>query len=201
MKREWRRERTLQRLLDATGQLIREKGCVQTTFTDIMERSGLSKGAIFHYVKGKDDLLGLVLRSGMEETNRRFYEAIERGRNDFQGPMNEIAAGLPELSAPDDAGNIIFRYLLGRSEEPGVAEVLAEFYRNSVGQSAEWISVGQRYGVIPQSVDAGKTAELFVLIAFGLRMRSGVAGEPFALSAEDVARFMRRTLQPGSGET
>ncbi|WP_027092074.1 TetR/AcrR family transcriptional regulator [Cohnella thermotolerans] len=66
MRRELKREQTLQLLLDTARQLIREKGCMKTTFSDIMERSGLSKGAIFHYVKGKDDLLGMLLRSGIE---------------------------------------------------------------------------------------------------------------------------------------
>jgi hypothetical protein len=99
-----------------------------------------------------------------------------------------------------DVANVIFRYLLGRSEEPGVGEILAEFYRNAVGKSVEWIAAGQSHGVIPQSVDANKTAELFVLLSFGLRMRSGVAGGPFSLTTEDVADFIQKTLQPEAGE-
>jgi len=200
MKRDLKREQTLQLLLGTTKRLIEEKGCNKTTFNDIMERSGLSKGAIFHYVKGKDDLLGLVLQSRMEETDERFFATIEGGRRDFDGPMSEIAAGLREQSEPGDVANHIFRYLLGRSEEPGVGEILARYYGRSVEMSAAWIEAGQSNGVIPASVDAKKTAELFVLLTFGLRMRSGVAAAPYALETRDVEAFIRRTLQAQSVE-
>lgn len=198
MKRELKREQTLQLLLDTTKRLIEEKGCVKTTFGDIMERSGLSKGAIFHYVNGKDELLSLVLQSSMEETDRRFFEAIDESRPNFQGPMDEIAADLHGLTEPGSVANRIFRYLLGRSEEPGVKEILGNFYSRTVQVSADWIKEGQKHSVIPSSVDADRTAELFVLLSMGMRMRSGVVDEPRHLTAEDVANFMRRTLQPES---
>ncbi|WP_175471903.1 helix-turn-helix domain-containing protein [Paenibacillus naphthalenovorans] len=43
-------QNTFQFILSTTEQLIKEKGCQQTTLQDIMERTGLSKGAIYHYV-------------------------------------------------------------------------------------------------------------------------------------------------------
>lgn len=195
MKRDLKREQTLRLLLNTTKQVIEEKGCVKTTFNDIMERSGLSKGAIFHYVKGKDDLLGLVLQSRMEETDERFFATIEGGRRDFDGPMSEIAAGLRQQSDPGDVANQIFRYLLGRSEEPGISEILARYYNRSVEMSAVWIEAGRSHGVIPASVDAKKTAELFVLLTIGLRMRNGVAAAPYALETQDVEAFIRMMLQ------
>lgn len=198
MKRDLKREQTLQLLLSTTRQLVEEKGCVKTTFSDIMERSGLSKGAIFHYVKGKDDLLGLVLQSRIEETDERFFAMIDGGRRDFEGPMSEIAAGLREQTEPGDIANVIFRYLLGRSDEPGVSEILSRYYERSVEMSAAWIEAGQSHGVIPHAVDARKVAELFVLLTFGLRMRSGVAAVPHALTTQDVEAFIRSTLQSKS---
>lgn len=198
MKREEKREQTLQLLLDTTRRLVQEKGCVKTTFGDIMERSGLSKGAIFHYVKGKDDLLGMVLQAEMEETDRQFFETIDSGRRDFQGPMNVIASGLPGMADPRDPTSLIFRYLLGRAEEPGVSDILGRYYGRTVEKSAEWIQAGQTYGVIPAAINAKKTAELFVLVTLGLRMRGGIPADPGALTADDVGDFIRKTLQPDS---
>ncbi|ALS22500.1 MULTISPECIES: TetR/AcrR family transcriptional regulator [Paenibacillus] len=67
-------QNTFQFILSTTEQLIKEKGCQQTTLQDIMERTGLSKGAIYHYVKSKDELFGKILLGYMEELNHSFHE-------------------------------------------------------------------------------------------------------------------------------
>lgn len=54
-------EQTKQYLLSATKELIRDIGCSKLTFKNIMERTNLSKGAIYHHVKNKNQLLALVL--------------------------------------------------------------------------------------------------------------------------------------------
>ncbi|MCH1640997.1 hypothetical protein MJ257_12850 [Paenibacillus timonensis] len=45
---------------------------------------------------------------------------------------------------------------------------------------ARWIVTGQEHGVIPETVDAGKTAELFVLLSLGLRTRASLPVRPAA---------------------
>ena len=196
MKRELKREQTLQLLLNTTREIVMEKGCTRTTLSEIMKRSGLSKGAIFHYVKSKDELLALVLHSSTEETDRRFNETIENGDRSFEGPMNVIASNLAQLMRANDPSNDIFRYMIGRSEEPFVQELLSNYYARTVTASAQWIERGQSEGVIPSSVDARVTAELFVLLALGARVRSGLPslGES-AIAPQDFGRLMTNTLQ------
>ncbi len=196
MKRELKRERTKRLLLDTTKELIRQKGCAKTTISDIMERSGLSKGAIFHYVKSKDELLCLILLERLEETNRRFFDAAAQKEKTFAGPMKEIIGRLPELDDPHDVGNQVFMYLLGKSEQPEVKETIQQFYDQALRVSKQWIAAGQQAGVIPLSVDADKTADLFVLIAFGLRMRGTISSGRFAFGSGDFAALMVDMLQP-----
>lgn len=196
MSRDMRREQTRERLLAATEALIREKGCAQLTLRDIMEVTGLSKGGIFHHVKSKDELLGRVLKERLEALNRRFSEAAERERS-FEAPLREIAAGLPLLTDPDDAANRVYMYLLGKSSQPEVREVLLRFYEQVRRISEEWIAAGQKAGVIPDAVNAGKTADLFVLISMGLRMRSLLSPQydDRMFDAEDYASFIASRLQ------
>lgn len=196
MKRELKRERSKRKLLETAKALIREKGCTQITLQDIADRSGLSKGGIFHYVKSKDELLGWVLRESLEETDRRFQKATEREKKTFEEPMREIAAGLPNLENPDDAGNRVFMYMLGKCDIPEVREQLRRFYGHSLQFSKRWISAGQEAGVIPRSVDADKTAELFVLISMALRVRSFMEAEDRAFGSGDFAALMESLLQP-----
>jgi len=58
-----RRAQTRERLLDAAGQAIAEKGLHETTLDEIAARAGLTKGAIYDNFSSKDELfLALVAR-------------------------------------------------------------------------------------------------------------------------------------------
>lgn len=195
MKRELKRQQTQQLLLNTTIELIREKGCEKTTFSDIMERSGLSKGAIFHYVKSKEELLAMVLQQRLEDTNNRFYRGVADGNQEFEGPMNEISKNLPTLEDAQDVTNQVFMYLLGKSDESAVKEI-SKFYEHVLHVSKQWIEEGQKHGVIPDTVDADKTADLFVLISLGMRVRGFIQTDAASFRAEDYTAFMIRQLQP-----
>lgn len=196
MKREQKREQTLQLLLETTKALISEQGCTQTTLNDIMKRSGLSKGAIFHYVSSKDELLALVLKASLDETNRHFIETVQQSGNQFEAPMQALAERMSVLGDAGDVTNLILVYLIGRSEQPAVKEVLNGFYQQAVEMSKMWITTGQEHGVIPRHIDAAQTAELFVLLSYGLRVRTAItSGSIFGIS--DFTRFITGMLQPG----
>lgn len=51
-----KRERTRAKLLDATRELIREKGYERTTLQDVARRAGMTSGAIYGNFKNRDDL-------------------------------------------------------------------------------------------------------------------------------------------------
>ncbi|WP_308634879.1 TetR/AcrR family transcriptional regulator [Paenibacillus silvisoli] len=195
MKQEERREQTTRLLLQTTKQLIREKGCASLTLKDIMERAELSKGAIFHYVKSKDELFAWVLGERLEETNQRFMDEVGQAERNFEGPMGSIAENFHTLEDAEDVTNKVFVYLLGKEEEPAVAEALNRFYERSVQLSRGWIEAGQRHGVIPETVDADRTAELFVLISFGLRVRSSFSLLDASFTAKQFTAFIADLLR------
>ena len=56
---------TLKAVLETTERLAAEIGCQNTTLQEIIKRSGMSKGAIYHYVQSKDELFGLILEEHM----------------------------------------------------------------------------------------------------------------------------------------
>lgn len=194
MKQELRRQQTTQLLLDTTKKLIQEKGCHSITMQDIMDRSGLSKGAIFHYVKSKDEIFAWVLQEKLEDINQRFMEQVNRGKKEFAGPMRQITENLPTLQDPKEITNQVLVYLLGKSGQPEINDVLMSFYQHSVNLSRHWIATGQQHGVIPESVETNKTAELFVLITLGLRMRSFLATTDFTFNADDLSSFLTEML-------
>ncbi|MEW9698411.1 TetR/AcrR family transcriptional regulator [Paenibacillus sp. SI8] len=195
MRQEERRLQTIQQLLEATKELIHEKGCHSVTMKDIMEKSKLSKGAIFHYVKTKNEIFAWVLQERLEETNQRFMGEVDQEKKTFDGPMQKITNNLQALETPNDVTNKVLAYLIGKEDDPAVAEVLTRFYERSVQLSEQWIVTGQQHGVIPMSVDTGKTAELFVLLSLGLRIRSSFPLLSRSFTSADFSAFIIQILK------
>lgn len=196
MKQEERKARTIRKLLDATEQLIGEKDCASITMNEIMERSKLSKGAIFHHVKTKDEIFARVLMEQLEETDRRFAAETEREEKTFEGPLRQIVRGFSAMEDGRDATNKVLAYLLGKQEDPAVREALGRYYERSVRLSREWIASGQRHRVIPETVDADRAGELFVLLSLGLRVRASLPDAPSVFTSEDFVRLIGDMLQP-----
>lgn len=194
MKQDERRMQTTRLLLETTKELIREKGCDSISLKDIMDRAGLSKGAIFHYVKSKDELFVWVLQERLEETNELFMNEVEQGRRTFDEPYQKIFESISAY-ANADMTNKVLMYLLGKEEQPVIAEALKQYYERSVLLSRQWIETGQKHGVISESVDAGKTAELFVLLTIGLRVRSTIPSVPAVFSAEEFSSLIINSLK------
>ena len=187
---------SFQLILSATEQLIEEKGCRQTTMQDIIDRTGLSKGAIYHYVTGKDELFGLILKARTEQINTKFFEIVSKeetvGIND---PLNVIANGVAKHSTEQDVTNKIFIYLLGRMDNQKVEEILKDVYLHSLATSTKWIEVGQEEGAIPLVVDAEKMANLFLTFMYGLRVQNTVNKDSSNLNMGDIFQVMFRSLQ------
>lgn len=197
LKQEERRQQTIKRLMDTTKALIMEKGCHSITMQDIMSRSGMSKGAIFHYVKSKNEIFVWVLQERLEETNESFMNEVEHGRQDFENPMQRIQDSIIAYEDPQDVTNKVLLYLLGKEEDPLVAEALKQYYERSAYLSKRWIETGQRHGVIPEYVDAEKTGDMFTLVTLGLRIRSSIPQARAAFKAQDLGEFISGILNRG----
>jgi AcrR family transcriptional regulator len=187
---------SFQLILSVTEQLIEEKGCRQTTMQDIIDRTGLSKGAIYHYVTGKDELFGLILKARTEQINTKFFEIVTKEETvGISDPLNVIANGAAKHSTGQDVTNKIFIYLLGRMDNQKVEEILKDVYSHSLATSTKWIEVGQEEGVIPLVVDAEKMATLFLTFMYGLRVQNTVNKDSSNLNMGDIFQVMFRSLQ------
>lgn len=76
-------EITVERILDAAQRLFLEKGYENTTIQDIVdELDGLTKGAVYHHFKSKEEIMDAVGDRMFEENNP--FEAV-MGRDDLNG--------------------------------------------------------------------------------------------------------------------
>lgn len=84
MARNKHPEETVNLILDVAFRLFMEKGYEHTSIQDIIDHlGGLSKGAIYHQFKSKEDILVAVTNKITEESNKMLDEV--RDRKDLNG--------------------------------------------------------------------------------------------------------------------
>jgi AcrR family transcriptional regulator len=197
MSNQSQRNASFEHILDTTEQLIKEKGCRHTTLQDIIERSGLSKGAIYHYVSGKDELFALVLKSKMQKMSLGFDSVVEKApEKDAVLPIRFISEGMAAQTEGNDVTSKIFTYLLGQIDNPKVESILSEIYGFSLNTAKSWIEIGQQAGAIPAEIDAEKMASLFMVFTYGLRVQNIISKDTGSqVQIEDIFKLLFRALQ------
>lgn len=84
MARNKHPENTVRSILDTACRLFMEKGYEHTSIQDIIDNlGGLSKGAIYHHFKSKEDILAAVTDQMTAESNQML--AVIRDRTDLNG--------------------------------------------------------------------------------------------------------------------
>ncbi|MDQ0859258.1 TetR/AcrR family transcriptional regulator [Bacillus sp. V2I10] len=195
MKQFERRVRSEKALLEAASALIKEVGCAKTTLSEIMERTGLSKGAIYHYIKSKDELFAKVLEARIHETNEKFFEKMGKSKEDMTDPIDVLSESFEAINHPKDVVNHILLYFIGRNEQKNAKEALREFDQWMFEFSKLWIVSGQKNGVISEQIDANQTAELFVLMSSGFRMRNVHSGSDYEFQTCQFTAMMKNLFR------
>ncbi|WCK55684.1 TetR/AcrR family transcriptional regulator [Aneurinibacillus sp. Ricciae_BoGa-3] len=187
---------SFQLLVSTTEELIQEKGCRQTTLQEIINRSGLSKGAIYHYVRSKDELFALILQEKIEEINASFLQTVEKAQcGDLLNPLSAISSGLFQQAAKaQSVTNQIFIYLLSQQDKPEIKEILHNVFEYSIQTSMRWLNIGKQGGAISESLDVKKTAIFLMVMTYGLRVVNSLSSLSEEFGEEDLLAMMARVI-------
>ncbi len=135
MARNKHPEETVRSILDVSFRLFMEKGYEHTSIQDILDQlGGLSKGAIYHHFKSKEDILVAVADKMMSESNRRLAEIMnridlngkEKLKTIFKASLNRRVQEEMFTVAPDMRSNpkLLFSFLQETLEEAAPHYVL-----------------------------------------------------------------------------
>ncbi len=114
MARNKHPEETVNLILDVAFRLFMEKGYEHTSVQDIINNlGGLSKGAIYHHFKSKEDILAAVTDRMTAESNRML--AVIRDRSDLSGK---------------EKLKTIFRESISRPVQNDIFTVAPDFHNN-----------------------------------------------------------------------
>lgn len=114
MARKKHPEETVQLILDVAFRLFMEKGYEHTSIQDIINHlGGLSKGAIYHHFKSKEDILFAVTDRMVSESNQMLAAIRDR----------------PGLSGKEKL-KVIFRESISRPVQDDIFTVAPDFHNN-----------------------------------------------------------------------
>ncbi|OPA79218.1 TetR family transcriptional regulator [Paenibacillus selenitireducens] len=69
-------EQTVEHILSVSAKLFIEKGFDKTSIQDIIQELGMSKGAVYHHFKSKDEILGAVMRRHFDRAAQMLDELV-----------------------------------------------------------------------------------------------------------------------------
>lgn len=152
-------EETVNRILEAAFRLFMEKGYEHTSIQDIIDHlGGLSKGAIYHHFKSKEDILVAVTDKMTEESNQMLAEI--RDRTDLSGKEKLRTIFKESISRP--VQNDIFTVAPDLGNNP---RLLYSIFRETVDEAApHYILPIIKQGIADGSIQTDYPAELAELI-------------------------------------
>jgi AcrR family transcriptional regulator len=155
-----RRGLVQQEIYDRATQLFAERGFAGTSFQDIADAVGVTRPALYHYVKSKEDLLARLVAEITEDSAASIRAIARRTDLDSPGRLREIVASLARRQGEHAAR---FRLII-RSEADlpaAVAEKHAKDRRAVLRSLATVIDRGIEEGVF-RPIDA-RVAALGIL--------------------------------------
>ncbi len=159
MARNKHPEETVSLILDTAFRLFMEKGYERTSIQDIIDHlGGLSKGAIYHHFKSKEDILAAVVDRMTAESNHMLEEIRER--TDLTGKEKLKTIFKESISRP--VMDEMFMIVPNLHDNP---RLLHSIFREAVELVApQYILPIIRQGISDGSIQTDYPAELAELI-------------------------------------
>src|SRR5271155_4615354 len=105
----WRKEDRTDHIYRVAAEIMCQKGYQATSMNDIAEAVGLTKAGVYHYIRGKEDLLFQIMSFGMDMVDE-----------DVIAPTRDVAD--PELRLRA----MVERHCLRIMEQGGAVTILLE---------------------------------------------------------------------------
>ena len=143
-KREKQKEETLADIIKVSGELFQEIGYEKTSIQMIADRCGLSKGALYHHFRSKEEVLERISRNYYEAAVAVFLPiARDKGRSMCQrlkdimtvarkSQMNTAAAEFARGNDPSTVENAVLEKVFDSYSEKIYDEVFAPLFEDGL---------------------------------------------------------------------
>lgn len=173
MARQVRSEVTRRKLLDAAIDVFGEVGYVAAGRTAIIERAGVTKGALYHHFDSMDSLVTAIIEGGFATVLSTFRGMCLPSSPALEGMIHGMFAVTEVLAVDKEAraaGHLVFA--LAESNELG-AEVGGEWADAVTAQAARAIAEGD----LREEFDPRQVAESIIAAMLGTWLLSHGGGD------------------------
>jgi len=182
------------RIIRAAVTLFSEKGYHRATISDVVQRSGLSVGAIYTHFKNKEELFlhscDLISGQGLDELAIRLAP-LTASADRLRAAVAYYVETIDEFEdAPGQVG--LVRAWAEAGEEPGVREMLVRRRERLVGAAQLLIREGIARGELPSWLDVDAVARGFMALLDGLLLQRIEAGDLYR--PEESVRYANAVL-------
>ncbi|WP_284386052.1 TetR/AcrR family transcriptional regulator, partial [Bacillus safensis] len=154
-------EKTIQQILNVSTKLFQEKGFEKTSLQDIIHELNMSKGAIYHHFKSKEEILRAVMERQFRHATEKLEDLIEHTEATH---AKEKLQRILEQLVSDPQSHTIDGILVDQIKNP---QFVVEGMKAGVNQDAlkmkqlilEGIEDGSMTTAFP-----GEVAEVFMLL-------------------------------------
>lgn len=157
-------EETVKRILDVAEELFMTRGYEHTTMADIVNGlGGLTKGAVYHHFKSKEDIFEAVF----ERANRPVIERIERIMDDRTLTGHQKLLALDAASS-DGPSAEMWRAMRLSADPVRHARILAREYADVIETAHRYIEPVIREGITDGSIACAhprEAAEAMMLLS------------------------------------
>lgn len=163
MARQVRSEATRRKLLDAAIDVFSEVGYVAAGRTAIIDRAGVTKGALYHHFDSMEALVVAIIEGGFATMLNTFRSMCQPSSPALEGMIHGMFAVTAVLATDKEAraaGHLIFA--LSESNDLG-GEVAGEWAAAVAAQTARAIAEGD----LREGLDPGRAAKSITGAMFG----------------------------------
>lgn len=175
---------TKRHILRITFALFLQKNFKEVTMKEIVEKTGLSKGAFYHYFESKEQLFGEVISYFFEslmsaDAEREHAATFQEFYISAANQVNRINTDfLPDNQATHEIFNLNFFSLIFDALKliPGFQQQMREYHDQERAQWTRMVARARQHGEISSTLSDERIAELFLFTADGLAMKGTLYG-------------------------
>ncbi len=183
-----------QRIVAAMRESVGSRGAAASTFDQVAQEAGVSRGLLHYYFGSKERLLVEVVRHDSEIRMQRLEEALGRARS-VNAIVEVLVTHLENFLKSDPAGAaLVYEMFSAARRNDEIREEMAELYRRSREHVAEALREKEREGVVQLRGSAEGIASILFAMGDGIALQilhdpDWNSGELFAAGIE-AARFL-----------
>jgi len=166
-----------QRILEAAGDLIIEKGIKETGLKDIAKKAGISAGTLYYYYSAKEDIIYEIADNNLNQITEGLLYWIDRTNSDT--PREQILKTVIEKILAAKTRGKLHLYLL--SDAGTANSALKHKYTERYAEWRKTLLFGLDKVLQNEETDNMPLAYLILAVIDGLIIQNMVGGEPMPI--------------------